>query len=126
MRRLLVDDTGCGQFSFRAYAFGLLVRISRYRADLHDCSLVCPPPRLAVLFSILGRGFPSPFSTDPLQILFTGSLMAAAMALGSAVGLLRSPSYGLWGFLLNVSVLLSLLFAQAINYLFHRDIIQKV
>jgi hypothetical protein len=77
-------------------------------------------------FPSLRRGFPSPFSTDPLRVLFTGSLMAAAMALGSGVGLLRSASYGLWGFLLNVSVLLSLLFAQAINYLLHRDIIQKV
>jgi hypothetical protein len=77
-------------------------------------------------FPSLRRGFPHPFSVDPLQILFVGSLMAAGMVLGSAVGLLRSSSYGLWGFLLNVSIFLSLLFAQAMNCFLHRPIIKKV
>ena len=73
----------------------------------------------------LRRGFPHPFSVDPLQILFIGTLMSAAIVVGSAVGLLRDGSYGLWGFLLNLAVFFSLLLAQAMNYFLHRDIIEK-
>ena len=76
-------------------------------------------------FPSLRRGFPHPFLADPLQCLFIGTLVAMAIVLGSAIRLAGSGFYGLWTFLLNLTVFVSLLVAQALNYFLHRAIIEK-
>ena len=72
------------------------------------------------------RGFPGPFRDDPLQCLFVGTVMSLGIVVGSALGLGGSGSYGHWAFLMNLTVLVSLLFAQALNYFLHRRVIRKV
>ena len=77
-------------------------------------------------FPSLRRGFPHPFCADPLQCLFIATLVAMAIVLGSAIGLPGSGSYGLWSFLLNLTVFGSLLVAQALNYFLYRAILERV
>jgi hypothetical protein len=83
--------------------------------------------RRGAVFQIpsLKRGFPG-FREDPLQCLFVVTLISLGMCVGNVIGLRGSGSYCNSAFLMNLTILVSLHFAHALNYFLNRAVIRNV